>query len=279
MELNLEVSDLTCGYRNLAIVSNISVAITSGDVLCLLGPNGSGKTTFFKTILGLLKSLKGRIYLDGQDIKTWPHSRIARLIGYIPQSHHPQFPFKVIDIALMGRTAHLKPFASPSETDVSIAEEALKTLNISYLKDRTYTEISGGERQLVLIARALAQQSPILLMDEPTASLDFGNQMMVLGRIRQLAGSGLAIIMACHFPEHVFLYGTKALLFKEGGVYSSGHPETAVTKENIKALYGVDVEIAAVDTGQGNIVKVCVPCRVNNNLKIQSRGKEDEQTA
>jgi ABC-type cobalamin/Fe3+-siderophores transport system ATPase subunit len=259
MELNLEVCGLTCGYKNQAIVQDISVTIKAGDVLCLLGPNGSGKTTFFKTILGLLKSLEGKICLDGQDIKTWPHSKIARSIGYIPQSHHPQFPFKVLDIVLMGRTAHLKPFASPSEADAEIAEKALATLNIAYLKERIYTELSGGERQLVLIARSLAQQSPILLMDEPTASLDFGNQFMVLSRIQQLAGSGLSIIMACHFPEHAFLYGTKALLFKKGEVYGFGSPDTTVTKENIKALYGVEVKIAAIDTGQGHAVKVCVP--------------------
>lgn len=279
MGLNLELRDLTCGYRNHAVIRNISITIEEGDVLCLLGPNGSGKTTFFKTILGLLKCQKGEIYLDGHNIKNWSHSKIARSIGYIPQSHHPQFPFKVIDIVLMGRTAHLGPFAAPSEADIEIAEKAIDVLKINYLKDRIYTEISGGERQLVLIARALAQQSPVLLMDEPTASLDFGNQVMVLSRIQQLASSGLSIIMACHFPEHAFLYGTKTLLFRQGEVYGFGNPEATVTEDNIKALYGVDVEIAEVSTKQGNAVKVCVPCNINNNFKISLRGLNYVQTA
>lgn len=236
--MNLEINNLTCGYNNFAIVQDISLKVSAGDVLCLLGPNGSGKTTFFKTVLGFLKNLKGSICLDGQDIKTWAHSKIARSIGYIPQSHHPQFPFQVIDIVLMGRAAHLSPFSSPSKKDYEIAEEALAKLNIDYLRDRIYTKLSGGERQLVLIARALAQQSPILLMDEPTASLDFGNQAMVLGRIQQLSDAGLLIIMASHFPEHAFLYGTKALLFKEGEVYGFGDPDTVMTKK-ISRLFTV----------------------------------------
>ncbi len=277
--MNLEMNALTCGYRNHAVVRDISLTLEKGDVLCLLGPNGSGKTTFFKTILGLLKSLEGRIYLNGENIRKWPHSKIARSIGYIPQTHHPQFPFKVIDIVLMGRTAHLGPFAAPSKADTQIAEEAMAVLHIDYLKERIYTEISGGERQLVLIARALAQQSPILLMDEPTASLDFGNQVMVLSRIQQLASSGLSIIMACHFPEHAFLYGTKALLFKEGEVYGFGSPEKTVTEDNVRALYGVEVEIAEVDTRQGVAVKVCVPCHTKLHSKASLRGLKNVQTA
>jgi iron complex transport system ATP-binding protein len=279
MKLNLELRNLTCGYRKRPVISNISFTLNKGDVLCLLGPNGSGKTTFFKTILGLLKCQGGGIYLDGENIKGWSHSKIARSIGYIPQTHYPQFPFKVIDVVLMGRTAHLGPFAAPSESDVKIAEQAIDALNINYLRDKVYTEISGGERQLVLIARALAQQSPILLMDEPTASLDFGNQVMVLSRIQQLASSGLSIIMACHFPEHAFLYGTKVLLFRQGEVYGLGDPDTTVTKDNIKALYGVDVEIAKVRTRQGNTVKFCIPCNINNNLKISLGGLNDVQTS
>ncbi|MDD4571202.1 MAG: ABC transporter ATP-binding protein [Clostridia bacterium] len=266
--MNLEFYDLSCGYRNSAVIKDISLTVEEGDVLCLLGPNGSGKTTFFKTILGLLKCQKGGIYIDGHNIKNWSHAKIARSIGYIPQSYHPQFPFKVIDIVLMGRTAHLGAFASPSQNDVEIAEKAIDVLNINYLRDRTYTQISGGERQLVLIARALAQQAPILLMDEPTASLDFGNQVMVLSRIQQLANSGLSIIMACHFPEHAFLYANKALLFKQGEVFGFGTPDKVVSKANIKALYGVDVEIAQFHTQQGNAVKMCVPCNLNNNHKI-----------
>lgn len=272
MVLKLEFRNLTCGYGSNAVISNISFTLEKGDVLCLLGPNGSGKTTFFKTILGLLKCQNGGVYIDGENIKSWSHAQIARSIGYIPQSHHPQFPFKVIDIVLMGRTAHLGTFASPSPNDIAAAAKAIAILNIEYLRERIYTELSGGERQLVLIARALAQQAPILLMDEPTANLDFGNQIMVLSRIQQLANSGLSIIMACHFPEHAFLYGTKALLFRQGEVFGFGIPDKVVSQANIKALYGVEVEIAQFQTQQGNTVKLCIPCSINNNLKYQGGG-------
>lgn len=257
--MKLELKEVASGYGHRTLIRGISLAVTDGEVLCLLGPNGSGKTTLFKTILGLIRLQGGQILLDGEDISRWPQARLARVMGYIPQAHIPPFPFKVLDVVLMGRTAHLGSMAAPGREDVAIARRAIATLNISHLEDRIYTEISGGERQLVLIARALAQEPRLLIMDEPTSALDFGNQLLVLGHIKQLAQMGLAIIMASHFPDHALLYSTKVLMLKEGRIYSQGCPEETVTEESLKSLYGVDVKIISSSLPGKGEVRVCLP--------------------
>ncbi|QGP93959.1 putative ABC transporter ATP-binding protein [Neomoorella glycerini] len=257
--MKLTLKDVTCGYWGRAVVSGVSMEVESGEIMCLLGPNGSGKTTLFKTILGLIKPQAGEILFGGENICDWSQARIARVMGYIPQAHTPPFPFKVLDVVLMGRTAHLGIFAVPSPEDKEIVQEAMAALNISHLQDRVYTEISGGERQLVLIARALAQQPQVLIMDEPTSSLDFGNQVMVLSHIKRLAHTGLAIIMASHFPDHALLYASKVMLLKKGQVYSLGRPEETVTEENLKSLYGVDVKIIRAEIPGCSETRVCVP--------------------
>ncbi|MDK2821624.1 MAG: manganese/iron transport system ATP-binding protein [Clostridia bacterium] len=240
--MKLEIKNATCSYGYNTIFNDISFAVHSGEVLCLLGPNGSGKTTLLKAILGLLKLKQGDIYLNGKNINRWAQQDKAKVIGYIPQNHNPLFPYKVIDIVLMGRTAHLDIFSSPTKTDFEIALEALFTLNISHLRDRVYTEISGGERQLVLIARALAQQPDILIMDEPTSNLDFGNQHMVLSSIKGLVKQGLAVIMSSHFPDHALLYANKVLILEKGNKYKFGKPDDILTENCIKNLYGINVK-------------------------------------
>jgi iron complex transport system ATP-binding protein len=148
----------------------------------------------------------------------------ARLIGYVPQSHAPPFPFKALDVVTMGRTAHISLFSAPSKNDVEIAEASLESVGAAHLADRVYTEISGGERQLVLIARALAQQPQTLIMDEPTANLDFGNQVKTLALIGRLAEMGLAIILTTHFPEHAFMCSSKVAMIKNRDVFMQAGP-------------------------------------------------------
>jgi len=259
MVMRLEVRNLRCGYGRKAILKDISFSIQSGEVLCLLGCNGCGKTTFIKTLLGLLPAKSGNILLDGQDIRSWSNSRIARVMAYIPQSHQAAFPFRVLDMVLMGRTAHLKTFATPSDHDIEVAEAAMATLNIIHLRNRVYTELSGGERQLVLIARALAQEPSIMVMDEPTCSLDFGHQAMVMEQVEKLARRNLAVVMSSHFPSHAFLYSDKVLLFNAGQVLKMGDPQEIVTEQNLKKLYGIDVEIMDVVTRNNKEVKICLP--------------------
>lgn len=163
--MRLEVERANCGYGSKSVVDDVSFALDAGEVVCLLGANGSGKTTLFKAILGLLRLNGGRILVDGADTALWSQRRLARTLAYVPQAHTPPFPFAVRDVVLMARTAHLGVFGSPSRRDAVIAEDALETLVVSDLANARYTEISGGERQLVLIARALAQQSDFLVME------------------------------------------------------------------------------------------------------------------
>lgn len=257
--MKLEIINASCGYGRTTVVKNISMNVEGGEILCILGPNGVGKTTFFKTILGFLKLQSGKILLNGQNISYWSKKKLAESIGYVPQAHTPPFPFSVIDVILMGRTAHIGMLDSPSKKDMEIAEESLNTLNISYLKDKIYTEISGGERQMVLIARALTQQPKILVMDEPTSNLDFGNQVKVLEEINKLSKKGIGIIMTSHFPDHAFLCCTKVALMQKNNLFTIGNVDAVVTEGNLKRAYGVDVKITSVKNNKGEKIKTCVP--------------------
>lgn len=256
--MKLEVNSAVCGYSGKIVLDGISFSVSSNEILCLLGPNGVGKTTLFKTILGFLKLYGGSITADGQNITHWSRQKYARMIGYVPQNHTPPFAFSVVDVVTMGRTAHLGSFSTPSASDRAIAERELETLGIGHLRDRVYTEISGGERQMVLIARALAQEPQLLVMDEPTSNLDFGNQMLVLGQIKRLSEKGIGIVMTSHVPDHAFLCSTRVALLKRDG-FEIGAPDDIVTEESLKTVYGVDVTITSTPIANGTMVKACVP--------------------
>ncbi len=236
----LAVEALSCGHGGRPLLTGISFAVAAGEILCLLGPNGTGKTTLFKTILRLLPAMAGTIRLGGEDVAHWPAKRFARSIGYVPQAHLPPFPFAVLDVVAMGRAAHLGPFQSPSRADEAIARDALDSLGIGRLGDAAYTEISGGERQLVLIARALAQHPAVLIMDEPTSNLDFGNQIRVLEHVRALADhSGLAVILTTHDPNQALLYGDGVAAIGRDGGLVVGAPDAVVTAAYLHQTYGV----------------------------------------
>ena len=169
-------------------------------------------------------------------VKTLKHCRFLKFqkhIGYIPQSHVPSFPFKVLDVVLMGRAPYLNLTDSPKKEDVEIAINALKTLDIEYLKDKEYTNLSGGERQLVFLARILCQQPDILILDEPTSHLDFGNQIKLLEIIDNLSKAGLSIIMSSHFPDHAFLSSTKVAIMKDKTFIDFGSPDDVVNEKKI----------------------------------------------
>lgn len=259
MVVKLKIKGVVCGYGTTVVVKNTSLEVVTGDVLCLLGPNGVGKTTLFKSILGFLNLIDGEILLDGKNILRWSRKVFAKEVAYVPQAHSTPFPFKVIDVVLMGRTPYIGTFSSPSEKDRRIVEDIMESLGVLFLKDKLYTEISGGEKQLVLIARALAQQPKILVMDEPTSNLDFGNQIKVLNQIKRLSKQNLGIIMTTHFPDHVFICGTKVAIIKDGLLHSIGNPETIVTREILKEVYGVNVNVENIRFNNGYKAKVCVP--------------------
>jgi iron complex transport system ATP-binding protein len=240
----LVAEELEFGHRGRPIGRGISFRLERGQVLCLLSPNGGGKSTLIRTLLGLLPPVAGRVLLDGRELNAWSRREIAQRLGYVPQHHEAHFPFAVMDIVLMGRAAHLSRFAAPSARDRDIAERALDALGIAALRDAVYTEISGGERQLVLIARALAQQPEALLLDEPAANLDYGNRARVLAHVRHLADSGIAVLMSTHEPEHALSGADRVLMLKEGMMFAEGAPRALLTRERLDSLYGIAASAA-----------------------------------
>ncbi len=270
--MRFEARDICAGYAGIDIVHDVSFALGSGEVLCLLGPNGVGKTTLFKSLLGFLPLHKGHILLDEQPLCHKDYKKQAALIGYVPQVHEPPFPFQVLDVVVMGSVSRMSLFSGPSRTAYSKAEQILEILGIAYLRDRVYTEISGGERQMVLIARALMQDPKFLMMDEPTSNLDFGNQMRVLQQVRMLAEKGMGIIMTSHFPDHAFLCCTKAAVMCKDASFKVGSVQEIVTEYSLYKAYGIKVKIANVnvnvnvDEEKSGTVRTCVP--MMNTIKI-----------
>ncbi|ODA39255.1 ABC transporter ATP-binding protein [Desulfosporosinus sp. BG] len=254
----LEIKDASFGYSKRTVLQNISFKVTTGELFCLLGPNGVGKTTLFKSILGFIDVRGGEITLNGENIRKWSKPRLAKAIGYVPQAHTPPFPYTVLDVILMGRMAHLGLFSSPSKDDIKIAEESLETLSISFLKNMTYTEISGGERQMVLIARAMTQKPQLLILDEPTSNLDYGNQVRVLLQIKKLSDEGIGVVMTSHFPNHAFLCSSKVALLNKNG-FEVGTTNELITETNMRDTYGINVKIAKVVDDQGVDIRSCVP--------------------
>jgi len=248
--MTLKGRDLSIGYRDRVVGRKLDVELVPGQVLALLGPNGGGKTTLLKTLLGLIPPLAGEVRVNGQALQHLSVRDRARLIGYVPQVHVGAFAFTVEDIVLMGRTAHRSLFAGPSRSDYEIAHSAIGRLGIEHLARRPYTMISGGERQLAMIARTLAQRAPIILLDEPTANLDFGNQGKVMREIRGLAEGGLAIALSTHDPNQALHNADRAMLIKDGSCFAGGPCREVLTQSNLRNLYGT--EVAAL-TGNGQV--------------------------
>jgi len=235
----LEARALAIGYRGRTVGEQIDLALGEGEVLCLLGPNGSGKTTLFRTLLGILPPRSGTVRVRGRDLADWSRRELARTLAYVPQAHAGLFAFTVEEVVLMGRTARLSRFSVPTGEDRRVARVCLDGLGVGHLADRVFLEMSGGERQLVLIARALAQEAGILVLDEPTASLDFGNQLRVLREIAALRARGLSVLMSTHQPEHALRVADRIVLLQAGRVVASGGTAVA-TAESLAALYGAD---------------------------------------
>ena len=240
--MTLAGSGLAIGYRDREVGRGLDVKLKQGEVLALLGPNGSGKTTLLKTLLGILTPLAGEPTIDGTPIGRLSAGERARRIAYVPQSHTPSFAFTVETIVLMGRTAHGNLFSAPSGADRAVAARALERFGIAALSTRPYTMISGGERQLVLLARALAQEPRFIVLDEPTASLDFGNQGKVLREMRALAASGHGVLFTTHDPNHALRAADRAFLMRSGARLAEGKVREVLTRGRLEELYGTPVE-------------------------------------
>lgn len=242
MKALLSAHNLSIGYGKKIIGERIDVSLHANEILALLGPNGSGKSTLFKTLLGLLPALHGQVFLQQHPLAQHSRRAIAQHIGYVPQAQDGQFAFTVLDMVLMGRAAHLGLFAQPGKNDKDLAYQRLQELGIAHLATCTYPHISGGERQLTLIARALLQQPTVLVLDEPTASLDFANQILVLEQIQRLRAQGLSVLLCTHQPEHALQVADRLALFKNGRIEKTGTVAQLGSAENLAWLYNVSIE-------------------------------------
>lgn len=236
----------------IAVLDGIDLMLGKGEILCLLGPNGSGKTTLLRCLIGALRAESGSVQIDGESTAA-PH-RLARKLAYVPQAASDS-ALTLLDTVLMGRTPHLSPLALPGRHDESLAQAALARIGIAHLAARPFNRVSGGERQLTLIARALAQQPRLFMMDEPTASLDLGNQVRVLRTIRDLAADGMSILVTTHQPEHALLLGARVATIAGGRIASCGMAADILQPAMLSTLYGTPLDIVS----RCGIPVACVP--------------------
>jgi iron complex transport system ATP-binding protein len=258
---------LAFAYNGTPVLRRVSFAVRSGELVCLLGPNGCGKTTLLKLMLGLLAPTGGRLLLSGRDAGAYSRKNMARRVAYVPQLHHTAFAYTVLDMVLMGRAVHTPFFGRPSRRDTAIAVAALARFSMEHLAEVPVTRLSGGQRQLTLLARALAQEAPVLVLDEPINGLDFGHQAKFLEILRELCAEGHTCVMTTHFPDHALWVSGHVLMLRDGCVVADGPPGTVVTSEHLGRLYDADISVFSL----GETIRVCVPDRLGRIGPIEKR--------
>ena len=263
----ISIEHLSFSYGSKQILKDVNFQAEQGKLVALIGPNGAGKSTLFKCILKFLRGYEGRVLLDGCDMKDMSRAEIAKKIAYIPQTTVPVFNYEVLDIVLMGMTGGFRLLETPKEKHVKRAQQVLEELVIGHLAHRGFGRISGGERQLVLLARAMVQDAKILIMDEPTANLDYGNQLRVMERIQGLAKAGYTVILSTHNPEHALLFADISFVLQNGEVQAAGASDEVLTESLMRQLYDVDVRLMNIET-DGCETRVCVPV-LSEKEKIQ----------
>jgi len=241
--MRIKFDNVTCGYGKKAVLKNINCDIELGDKVAVLGPNGIGKSTLFKTLFGFIDIIDGAIYLEDRNIRSYTGKQLASILAYVPQAKGYSYQYTVEDMVLMGRASHIGNFSKPTKSDVEIAVDAIERIGISKLRYKYYSELSGGEQQCVLVARAIAQGAKFLVMDEPASNLDLKNQKKLLDVVNSLANDGIGIIMATHSPEHVFISCNKVLLINKDGSSTYGSMSELMTVDNLKSAFGVDIDI------------------------------------
>ena len=235
------------GAGSRRILDEVSLSLDKGQILTILGPNGAGKTTLLNCMAGLLTPESGKILINGEDMNQLNKRDIARIVGYVPQNHTPSFNYKVIDFVMMGSAPRIGMFGRPGKDEVELSLKVLDDLGISNLADRSYMEISGGERQQAMIARAIVQQPEVIMFDEPTAHLDYGNQHKVLKMVRNMADKGYSIIITTHNPDHALLLGDKVAIVERNGKMISGDCTEIITEEKLRQVYDVNLCLLPID--------------------------------
>jgi iron complex transport system ATP-binding protein len=279
MAVTLQVQGLRFAHVGAPpLLNGLSFELRGGTTLCLLGPNGCGKTTLLRCILGLEKLAGGRVLIDGVDVGAMGPGWRAKHMAYVPQVSASAFPLTVFDVVLMGRSAHLRFMADPGQRDHAAARDALARLDILHLQARMYPQLSGGERQLVLLARALAQQAQLLVMDEPCTGLDLGHQVQVLRAMRSLAADGYAVLLSTHLPEHAFALQASVALLAQGSLRGPAPAADLLTATELTRLYGTLVDLVHVQAGPARGQRVCVPVLNPADERIHDESSTDESS-
>ena len=268
--ITLSVENGSFSYKNSRqqVLKNVSFSSDSGDIVAILGPNGAGKTTLLRCIMGFLQWSGGISLLDGKNIKNIPPSELWKKISYVPQAKSTVTAYTALEMVLLGRSSQIGAFSQPRAEDIEIALSVMHDLNIEKLRKKLCSEISGGELQMVLIARALASKPKILILDEPESNLDFRNQMLILDTMSGLSASGMTCIFNTHYPAHALRYANKAFLLSKNGDYLFGDSHSVITEDNIQSAFGVRTVIGEVETPV-NIIKDIIPVDVNNQSSSQ----------
>ncbi|MBP5166430.1 MAG: ABC transporter ATP-binding protein [Oscillospiraceae bacterium] len=255
--MSIELDHVSFSYPRRTVLDDVSFTAGKGELIALLGPNGAGKSTLFRCMLGFLRC-GGSISIDGRGIRSFTRAEAARELAYIPQAVSPVFNYTVLDTVLMGVTGRLSLAEMPGEEHRRTAMDILDSLGIAGLADRGCGQISGGERQLTLLARALIQNAGILIMDEPTANLDYGNQHRVMERISALSARGYTVIFSTHDPNQALMHASRVLVLSDGRIMTDGSPASSLTEETLSSLYGIPVSRRRVDTENGGTL-ICFP--------------------
>lgn len=252
--MRISVNNLNFAYKDHKVLNDVSFSLNSGEFLCVLGQNGAGKSTLFKLLLGFLKKQSGEILIEGRKLEEYNRKELAREIAYIPQYSSNAFSYSVFDTVLMGTTCRIDSIGAPKKREKLIAKNALKRFGIEHLSHKLTSTISGGERQLVILARAYAQGSHILILDEPTANLDYGNQFKVMKTISELKDSGYSIILSTHNPEQALWFSDKVMFLNDQKILAHGNTADVMTRENLKKIYDIPIELT-----ESHGRKICFP--------------------
>ena len=247
--MKIEVSHGKFGYSNERIIhEDISFDVSNGQILTILGPNGIGKTTLLKCITGLVPWMSGETLVDGEPMKKMKHTAFWKRIGYVPQSTGSVFAYSVLDMVLLGRASHMHVYSTPSAEDYDIAMDALEQVGIAHMYKKPCNNLSGGEFQLVMVARALASKPEIIILDEPESHLDFKNQMLIIGMLEKIVrDQGLGCIVNTHYPEHALRLGDISLMLGPKLPYLFGPTKEIITEENLSKYFGVKVKMLSFD--------------------------------